>query len=53
MLGEYSRVGILTEMIRKGTPVGSVDFASLIENPDLGALGDEYVRSVLGRKEAK
>ena len=51
-IGDYSRVGILTEMIRKGTPVESVDFASLVENPDLGALGDEYVRSVLARKEA-
>ncbi len=50
-IGDYSRVGILTEMIRKGTSVDSVDFASLTESPDLAALGDEYVRSVLGRKE--
>lgn len=46
-IGNYPRAGILTDMIRKRTPVAKVDFASLIKSPSLGALGMDYVRAVL------
>lgn len=46
-LGGYDRAGILTDMIRKGTPVADVDFASLTSQPTLAALGMDYVRAVL------
>lgn len=48
-IGEYSRVGILTDMIRKCTPIGSVDFEELIKAPKLAALGMDYVKSVLNK----
>lgn len=48
-IGEYSRVGILTDMIRKCTPIGSVDFQELIREPKLAALGMDYVKAVLNK----
>ena len=51
-IGGYSRVGILTDMIRRQTDIESVDFASLVRNPGLAALGMDYVHSVLGKEGA-
>lgn len=48
-IGEYSRVGILTDMIRKRTPVSGVDLETLMKEPQLAALGMDYVKAVLGR----
>lgn len=47
LIGSYERAGILTDMIRKGTPIEGTDFKSLMEKPSLGALGMDYVRAVL------
>lgn len=49
LIGGYDRAGILTDMIRKRTPVSSVDFEEMIKQPALGALGMDYVRAVLGK----
>ena len=45
-------MGILTDMIRRQTDIESVDFASLVRNPGLAALGMDYVHSVLGKEGA-
>ncbi len=49
MIGNYSRVGILTDMIRKETPIDDVDFRQLVEEPKLAALGMDYVKAVLNK----
>ena len=51
-IGEYSRVGILTDLIRREADLEGVDLASLVRHPNLAALGMDYVRSVLGKEDA-
>ena len=51
-IGEYSRVGILTDLIRREADLEGVDLASLVRHPNLAALGMDYVHSVLGKEGA-
>lgn len=51
-IGGYSRAGILTDLIRRQIPLDDVDFAALVRQPRLAALGMDYVRSVLGKEGA-
>lgn len=50
-IGEYPRVGILTDIVRRGVPLGREELASLAKQPQLAALGMDYVRSVLGKED--
>ena len=53
LIGEYSRAGILTDLIRREANLRSVDIPALLRQPNLAALGMDYVRSVLGKEECK
>lgn len=49
LIGEYARAGILTDMIRKCTPLSGVDFEELMREPKLAALGMDTVNAVLAK----
>ncbi len=51
MIGDISRAGIYTKLIREKTPLDSIDFALIAENPQLSAFSaDERAKQLGGKK---
>lgn len=48
LIGDTARAGIYTDMIRKRTPLESVDFDILKKTPELFAFSEKYRRKILG-----
>lgn len=48
IIGETDRVGIYTSLIREQTPLSSIDFEAVRENPSLIAFGKNYRCKTLG-----
>ena len=48
LIGDTERAGIYTDMIRKRTPLESVNFDILKKTPELFAFSEKYRRKILG-----